>query len=591
MEDSLHLENGSNSQHVTKKKLKTSDNDSSKKLIKNSSEKSPLLNEEGSVRELVSINRDLSNNIDGLFLKNNLLFKTALVIYPPGYDFEKKENISLDVLYSFDTTIFDRTTVPRKAIKCCGPIPLELIKGAAALTGAAGVFLSMTEYTNGVLEPLFGWTPGGPISWTALGVSTFLTGPVAILVFRDIAKSTLEKNRSVLIPTKSGESEGCHYARVFPKSKGHKFLEFLLIPASGTYAAIPTLQWVLFQEPFPATALLPASILLYFAEPYFRIGQDVVHNWYANNFYTTAHSHKETRRAFIASLSDIEKALDKDIKGKIINTIWDLLKKRTKNFGRDTNSLKDEEDDRQLFSALSLLLSKPYVVDTEDDVAEVERGQYTQYYNRGVITASIKEQTRREKVASFLAKFLMGASLVPSYFTEQRLISQTLSQWGAGDIASDVTGYSLSALASTRILLEQEIHRRNFMKFPSPVTGESDHRYVRGALGVKTAAFALLNSFIFAGITYTALNKVPSPMREIMTAFVGLRYFSLFFYVGSYKYNKATTNIVTRNKNKTSLEEKKAAIQRYIRKAKKSIKYELTDETIAELARGIFNVQ
>lgn len=571
-------------------------------------------------------------------------YVTAQVTFPANYDPKSHESsevhgpgsdgkVFLDVLHHFDETFFDDSSIPRCCWRCCPKWLLKPIELLAGGLGAGAIVFSMGPFANGEFDHMFHYAVDGGWAYFVFISTAVLNAPPALLIFYNLARNTLEKARSSFKPpTSSSEEEGnCHYARCFKKTLPHRVLDLLLFPAAFVYGMQPAFGFIKAEESFPYYGI-PMSIplLFYFSVPFFNVGRQILETWYANTFYTNVHLHKETRRAFVAALRGIQTAIEKDKKGDFTIKVWALLqdsnvsklsillskprsivnnpgeKEVRRAFVAALNGLQtviqDDELRRRVLDLLqdSELLRDPNVSELRDllmsprSMVHDPEGEeeLAPHYNRTAISVGIKEPTRSEKVASWASKFLTGASLIPGYMTESYFVSSTLSLTPFPPLASQVTGYILAGFFATRLPIEQEMHRQNALSLSHPLSLEvKDHKFVRGALGVKSVLFAVWGGLFFCALTYMSLERVPSPLREIMTAITAIRYFSLFFFVGTYEYNKTVTNTARLNRKKPSLENKRAQLLHDIRQAERVIQYKLTDETIAGMGMAIFNAQ
>lgn len=537
------------------------------------------------------------NPLDMLLLKQStttgIVTNTALLVYPADYNNADQSNLPLDVLYDFDHTFFDDLDVPRRLVRCCHRWVLDGIKWFVGGVGAAGVAVTIGPFSNVDLGDLFNYGIDGKISDGVFGTSVALNVLPAFIIFYNGTKWVFQKvNSSFKAPNPGEEGGNCHFARVFKKSKGHRALEGALFVTSFIYGIQPALAFALSEDAYKTFGLgMSVFPLIYYSAPFIDISNKILRGWYANNSYIETHPSKELRRAFVTALKDIEDAVGGDPNGRVTRKIWELTSGENKDVSR-----------------LSALLSKGItIIRRKEDGSQQEMG-YVQDYNRTVITTPIQERTKREKIASFLSTLLVGASLVPGYMTEASLVSRAeilfsnFSSMTSSD-SSSVTSlipppsdtaqgiaYGVAGLLATRLPIEREMHRQNFISFSHPLTPEvKDHVMVRRALGMVSTLCGAYGGVLFGAYTYQALKDIPSPLREIMTCISAVRYASLFFYVASYNFNRMVTNMAKRKKNNPGLQIKKAHIFEHIRRAKEVIKYDLTDETVTEMSRGIYN--
>jgi hypothetical protein len=540
----------------------------------------------------------LNSALDDQSFTTKIITHTALLVYSADYNNADHSNLSLDVLYDFDHTFFDDLDVPRQLVRCCHPWILDSIKWIVGAVGAAGVAVTIGPFSNVDLGDLFAYEIDGRISDGVFGTSVALNVLPAFIIFYNGTKWVLQKvNSSFKAPDSLEDAGNCHFARVFPKSKVHRALEGALFVTSFIYGLEPALAFALSEDAYKTFGLgMSVFPLIYYSAPFIDISNKILRGWYANNSYIGTHHSKELRRAFVIALKEIEDAVALDPNGHVTRRIWDLC------LAQNVSRLS------ALLSKGTSLLSKGTSIRNQGDLQQ--EMTYVQDYNRSVITALIQERTRSEKTASFLSTLLTGASLVPGYMTEASLVSQAeiLFSNSSSMTSSDSSlmtslipppsdtargiGYGVAALLATRLPIEREMHRQNFISFSHPFTPEvKDHVVVRRALGVISTLSGLYGGALFGAYTYQALKDVPSPLREIMTCISAVRYASLFFYIASHNLNRMVTNMAKRKKNNPGLQIKKAHIFEHIRRAKEVIKYELTDETMAEVSSGIYNTK
>lgn len=541
---------------------------------------------------------------------------SAMVVLPQPPFSSPEIAVAVAVKKDFDQTFFDEVIVPRGLLTRLPPRHLWIlpaIKGASSFSGGVLISLAMTAFSNVVFGETFKYPVGSGASYTMLVISIAFNGPVAGLIYYDLAKHIIEKPRSSFQPPSAVELQGnCAYARIFPKSAAHKVSEFLLRPFAAAYA-IPVIgPWLKIQKSFLAYGIvMSVPLFIFYEEPYQKIGRKVLWELFADNFYIRSHYYKEMRKGLVAKLDSFKKAIAADInpkqkdlrqedrdseqgllnekevkqgeeKGKLTKKIWELLKEQTKTFGKDAKNKKDilvSVQDYESISLLSLLLAQSAEAPNEP----VDEG-YKYYRNQNLI----QEKPPGEKITYEAVKGLMWLSFVPGLQAESSAVSNVLSLWGASEPSAKALGWVAAVLFSSRLLVEQELHKKTFASWKRPFSPfPADHIGIRRAVGAKVILYSVVNAAIFTILTSWALDDIPLSEKIVFLTVTAVRYFSLFYAIGSMMYDEAITTAATRNKANPSLEQKKAHLYDLIEKAKHLIRYELTNETIDAISKDI----
>jgi hypothetical protein len=279
---------------------------------------------EGEVGFWISIKGGLSDELEHL----TPTFDTCFLAFNTE-DIKNKENLlindhshaSLKALHDFDNTFFDEVKEPRFLVKCCGPVSLNILKGILGLAESGLVSLAMAGITNYVIGTTFGYERSGLASNIIGGVVIFLNFDVAFIRGWDLGSFFVEKKRTHFkeaTPQELRMLENCPNARIFPKSKFHKFLEYVGLPAAAVMKGlIPTAVLVyIYQGALPYQIALGIPFLHFYGSPYYTKAKKELSRWFADHFYIGGHVQREIRQSLVASLGELKKLIENDVIAK-----------------------------------------------------------------------------------------------------------------------------------------------------------------------------------------------------------------------------------------------------------------------------------
>lgn len=520
--------------------------------------------------------------------KTSTHLQTALVYIEP----EQVTKLPHSLVLEFEKIYFNEKQEPRQCVRCCHSGLLSVLEWAIGLAGSGSIAYSMTGFTNGVVGKLFNYPVGGALSNAVLGLSIALNADNAFIIFHDIGEFCLRKQAITFKPALKKELESCDFPRIFPKSKVHKFLEFLLIPSSALFTLGPISAWLTAEKYFPTFSLsMTPFIGLYFGSLYYSKGKEGLWTLMSKHSYSKPHIHQEARKSLVAGLHNLENALKKDdAKGLLTKKIWNILYGETNHFGDEKESLNNEK----IISALSLLFAKNIMMELNDvtEKKDEQKQAFSGVHNWKLSTSSIEEKPFSERLANNLSKGLLWMNIAPSIIMESYAISTGLELIKVDQNTAQIIGHTLSTLFALRLFIEQPIHEQTINNVLHPCSSEEySYKEFRKILGSKAFLHGAFNALIPLTLTYWSLTGTPEFLKIFLLCATGLRYLSLFTTLAAEKYNESVTKVAIRNKhNKTkiSLNGKKAHLTQLIKKAKWLIKVKLTDETISELSRGLY---
>lgn len=527
-------------------------------------------------------------------VQKGISLQTSLVHYTKEhlkYDSEKKEselselNRPFIVLHNLES-IFDEQMEPRRFVKCCHPYVLRGLEVVGGLAGWVVFGLIKSGITNGILGKFFKYPDEAAASNIMIGLAYGIDGPHAALRWAKFISFLLKKKRTTLQPIQDKEvGKIFTQARLFKKSKVHQALEYALVPASGVHAFMPTGLWLYLERFFPAIDLSIAGVLLIdSSQSYYAKGKEVLGKLFAEYYYST-HDTKEIRRALDSSLEALSEMLvtekvKKGTQNGLLKKIWYILKDRSRNFGKKGEVGQLDEED--MISAISALFTRPIGAEDpkneQDSTVNERRSRYL-----------IKDKPFKDKVAEQCAHFLMAVNFLPGFWMEGFSAATALQVVHVPKTPAEIIGYVLAGLASTRLLIEDEFHQQTFKGIAHPFTpNPHDNLVGRTSLKVYAGAYSLFNASIFLVLYYWSIQEFADPLLYAFMPFILLRYVSLFYNLSSETYNDTVTKIQTRDVEKPTLEQKYTKVNHFIRKAKKLVTTELSNETILDVSKPIF---